>query len=188
LHSEERFGPMPMFSLSTTHHDSQIPLVPVCVGKRLGSARASDCLVELCEEVEKSHQDVVMTPGVYEVTLRQWPAEASKPIVAVRAKVKIAGKELEKPVQKDRQGVDFELKFQAGRSELWTYLYDDHDNAGGAYFTAVEALESKSNWRAGAGSSRGNVVELERSLCSRISGSAGRWEGSSIVRRDVGRL
>ena len=34
----------------------------------------------------------------------------------------------------------FEVELPAGKTELWTYLYDEAGKAGGAYFTEVEAL------------------------------------------------
>ncbi len=78
--------------------------------------------------------------GTYRLTLRQFPALAQKPVKAVRAKVKIAGIEQEREVTPDSTGVVFELQLPAGETELWTYLYDKNGQAGGAYFTDVEAL------------------------------------------------
>ncbi|MDQ8183582.1 arylsulfatase [Pelagicoccus sp. SDUM812005] len=82
----------------------------------------------------------VKSSGRYRITLRQWPAEANKPVVAVRAKVKVSGKEMELPVSPGSKGVVFELNLPSGPTELWTYLYDENGEAGGAYFTEVEAL------------------------------------------------
>jgi arylsulfatase A-like enzyme len=78
--------------------------------------------------------------GRYRITLRQWPAEANKPVIAVRAKVEIAGKVMEMPVKAGSKGVVFEMEIPAGETELVTYLYDKKGKAGGAYFTEVEAL------------------------------------------------
>ncbi len=78
--------------------------------------------------------------GTYRITLRQWPAEANKPVVAVRAKVEIAGQEKENAVEAGSKGVVFEIELPAGPTELVTYLYDEKGEAGGAYFTEVEAL------------------------------------------------
>lgn len=82
----------------------------------------------------------VKQPGRYRLTLRQFPEEAHKPVVAVRAKLKIAGQEKECPVVPGSHGVVFELDLPAGLTELWTYLYDEQGKAGGAYFTEVEAF------------------------------------------------
>ena len=60
--------------------------------------------------------------------------------MAVRAKVKIAGKEMESNVEDGSEKVVFELDLPAGETRLQTYLYDEKGDAGGAYFTEVEAL------------------------------------------------
>ena len=83
----------------------------------------------------------VRRTGRYRLTLRQFPAAADKPLVAVRARVKIAGKEQEAPVAPDSKGVVFELNLPAGETELWTWLYNEKNEAGGAYFTEVEFLD-----------------------------------------------
>ena len=79
--------------------------------------------------------------GCYRITLRQYPREADKPVVAVRAKVEIAGQEKECTVEPGSKGVVFEVDLPAGPTELVTYLYDDQGKAGGAYFTEVEWLK-----------------------------------------------
>lgn len=78
--------------------------------------------------------------GRYRLTLRQWPAVADKPVVAVRAKVRIAGQEMESEVKPNSKGVVFEMELPAGKTELLTWLFDKNGKAGGAYFTEVEAL------------------------------------------------
>jgi len=83
----------------------------------------------------------VKRPGRYRLTLRQWPEEADKPLVAVRAKVEIAGKVAESEVKSGSKGVVFEMDLPAGSTELVTYLYDKQGKAGGAYFTDVELVE-----------------------------------------------
>ena len=83
----------------------------------------------------------VQQAGRYRITLRQWPLEADRPIVAKRAKLEVAGVTVEADVEPDVRGVVFEVDLPAGDTELWTYLYDENDEAGGAYFTDVEALE-----------------------------------------------
>ena len=82
----------------------------------------------------------VKKAGRYRFTLRQWPAEANRPVIAVKAKIEIAGKEMEMPVEAGSKGVVFEMEIPAGESELVTYLYDEKGRAGGAYFTEVEGL------------------------------------------------
>jgi arylsulfatase A-like enzyme len=82
----------------------------------------------------------VKKAGRYRLTLRQWPAEAGKPVEAVRAKLRIAGQERESAVEPGTKGVVFELDLPAGKTELTTWLYDQSGAAGGAYFTEVMAL------------------------------------------------
>jgi uncharacterized protein YjbI with pentapeptide repeats len=82
----------------------------------------------------------VKRPGRYRFTLRQWPAEANKPVIAVGAKLRLAGREQEGPVTSGCKGVVIEMDLPAGPTELWTYLYDEAGKAGGAYFTEVERL------------------------------------------------
>ena len=82
----------------------------------------------------------VKQAGRYRITLRKYPKEADKPVVAERAKIEIAGMTKELPVQPDSKGVVFEVNLPAGPTKLVTYLYDAKGRAGGAYFTEVEAF------------------------------------------------
>ena len=82
----------------------------------------------------------VRKAGRYRLTLRQWPALADRPLVAVRAKVQIAGNERQAAVKPGSKQVVFELDLPAGKTELRTWLFDAKGNAGGAYFTEVESL------------------------------------------------
>ena len=82
----------------------------------------------------------VKKAGLYRLTLRQWPAAANKPVKALKAKVRIAGKEMEARVDPGSKGVVFEIELPVGKSELQTWLFDEQGRAGGAYFTEVEAL------------------------------------------------
>jgi hypothetical protein len=66
--------------------------------------------------------------------------EADKMVEGVRAKLQIAGRELEQAVEKGSKGVVFELDLLEGKTELRTWIYDQEGQAGGAYFTEVEAL------------------------------------------------
>ena len=82
----------------------------------------------------------VKQAGRYRFTLRQYPEQADKPVVAVRAEIDIAGMTCEKAVGPDSRGVVFEVDLPAGPTELVTRLFDAAGKAGGAYFTEVEAL------------------------------------------------
>ena len=82
----------------------------------------------------------VKKAGCYLITLRQFPEEADKPVVAVKAELDIAGKTLEQPVEPGSKGVVFETNLPAGPTQLVTRLFDENGKAGGAYFTEVEAL------------------------------------------------
>ena len=66
----------------------------------------------------------VKQSGTYRLTLRQMPVEADLPVKAVRAKVQIAGQEMESEVQAGSKGVVFEMELSAGETELLTWLYD----------------------------------------------------------------
>ena len=82
----------------------------------------------------------VRKPGRYRLTLRQWPAEANRPLKAVRARVRIAGKEKESQVDAGSKSVVFETDLPVGKTKLETWLFDENNKSGGAYFTEVEAL------------------------------------------------
>jgi hypothetical protein len=82
----------------------------------------------------------VKREGPYRFTLRQLPPEAEAAVVAVRARIEIAGQEQECPVEPGSKAVVFEMDLPVGKTDLVTYLYDDKGQAGGAYFTEVEAL------------------------------------------------
>jgi hypothetical protein len=85
------------------------------------------------------HVDVKKA-GLYRITLRQFPEEADKPLIAERAVLEIAGQTLESRVETGAKGVVFEVKLPAGKTQLITRLFDESGKAGGAYFTEVEAL------------------------------------------------
>jgi hypothetical protein len=82
----------------------------------------------------------VKKAGRYRISLRQFPPEADRAISAVRAKLRIAGKEMESDVKPSLKAVDFEIELPAGKTKLETWFYDEKDEAGGAYFTEVELL------------------------------------------------
>lgn len=82
----------------------------------------------------------VRQAGLYRITLRQFPKVADKPVVAVRAKIEIAGKTMQQLVEAGSKGVEFEIELPVGSMQLTTYLYNEKGRTGGAYFTEVEAL------------------------------------------------
>jgi len=82
----------------------------------------------------------VKQAGRYQITLRQLPVEADQLVKAVRAKVQIAGQTKESTVEPGSKGIIFEFDLPAGKTELLTWLYDQQDKAGGAYFTEVERM------------------------------------------------
>ncbi|MBU2950885.1 arylsulfatase [Tamlana agarivorans] len=82
----------------------------------------------------------VKKAGKYRLTLRQFPEEADKVVKAVRAKIEIAGLERESKVEFGSKGVVFEIELPKGKTQLTTYLYNEKEEVGGAYFTEVEEI------------------------------------------------
>ncbi|MDF7799254.1 arylsulfatase [Pontiellaceae bacterium B1224] len=83
----------------------------------------------------------VKKAGRYRFTLRQYPKLSDKTVEkTVRAKVEIAGLSKEVVVKPGSKGIVIEMDLPIGEAELVTYLYDEKGEAGGAYFTEVEAL------------------------------------------------
>ena len=82
----------------------------------------------------------ILESGKYRFTLRQWPKQADKSIVGVKAKIKIAGAEKEALIKDGSKEIDFTLSLPSGITELWTYIYNQQGQVGGAYFTEVEKL------------------------------------------------
>ncbi|MDA7881895.1 arylsulfatase [Akkermansiaceae bacterium] len=82
----------------------------------------------------------VKKSGRYRITLRQFPKEADRAVVAVKARIEIAGKSHDQAVTPGSKGVVFETELPAGPTELVTRLFDKEGKSGGAYFTEVEAL------------------------------------------------
>ena len=82
----------------------------------------------------------VLEAGKYRLTLRQWPKEADEIIVGVKARIKIAGVENEAVIKEGSKEIDFTLTLPSGITELWTYIYNQRKQVGGAYFTEVEKL------------------------------------------------
>ena len=83
----------------------------------------------------------VKQTGKYRFTLRQFPEVAKKTLRAVRAKIRIAGKEMSRPIPSGVNHVQFELSLRNGETTLETFLYTDNEQIGGAYFTEVEYLK-----------------------------------------------
>lgn len=82
----------------------------------------------------------VKRSGNYRLTLRQFPKEANRDLVAEKASLEIFGFNVEKRVTPGDKGVAFELTLPAGPTQLTTYLYDSEGLVGGAYFVDVEWL------------------------------------------------
>lgn len=82
----------------------------------------------------------VKRAGIYRLTLRQWPLESGKSLVAERAVLKIAGQEKARAVKPGSLGVEFDVNLPAGPTEILTYLYNQVGEVGGAYFVDVEWL------------------------------------------------
>ena len=84
----------------------------------------------------------VVKAGTYKFTLRQFPEVANKPLVALKAKLQIAGIEKEAPVKQGAKEATFTLELPAGKTTLTTWLTNDKGETGGAYFTEVELLNA----------------------------------------------
>ena len=78
--------------------------------------------------------------GRYRVSLCQWPFEAERAVVAETARVRFAGVEATKTVEKGAISVSFELEISDGDTTLETYFTDKAGETGGAYYTYVEYL------------------------------------------------
>ena len=84
----------------------------------------------------------VVKAGTYKFTLRQFPEVADKPLVAIKAKLRIAGIEKEAAVKQGAKEAIFTLELPAGKTTLTTWLTNDKGETGGAYFTEVELLNA----------------------------------------------
>ena len=81
----------------------------------------------------------VRKAGRYRITLRQYPKQANKLLVATQAKLEIADQTLQQSIEPDSKGVVFEVDLPSGPTELVTHLIDENGKSGGAYFAEVEA-------------------------------------------------
>ena len=82
----------------------------------------------------------ILETGKYRFTLRQFPTEADEIIAGVKARIKIAGVEKEALIKDGSKEVNFTLTLPSGITELWTYIYNQQGQVGGAYFTEVKKL------------------------------------------------
>ena len=60
--------------------------------------------------------------------------------MCIRDRIQIAGVEKEALIKDGSKEIDFTLSLPSGITELWTYIYNQHGQVGGAYFTEVEKL------------------------------------------------
>ena len=88
--------------------------------------------------------------GTYEFELRRWPKEADAPIneaiaggkaiTATEARLKVADKDLTRPVPSDAHCVTFQVELEAGSTRLQTWLTDDNGTSRGAYYVYAKRL------------------------------------------------
>jgi arylsulfatase A-like enzyme len=83
----------------------------------------------------------VARPGKYAITLRQQPAMAKFPIQAQTARLTIGAIDATQPVPPGATWVTFEVRLQAGRTRLQTWLNAANGVSRGAYFVEVRHLE-----------------------------------------------
>ena len=80
--------------------------------------------------------------GKYEITLRQQPVEASFPIKATNARLKIGDLEAAKPVPGGATGVSFTVDLKPGETRLQTWLADATGDLHGAFYVDVKHLDA----------------------------------------------
>lgn len=83
----------------------------------------------------------VARAGKYEITLRQQPAEASFPIQATTAKLKLGDIEQSKPVPDGATGVTFQVELKPGKTRLQTWLTEKGGDERGAYYVEVRWMQ-----------------------------------------------
>jgi len=107
----------------------------------------------------------IKTTGEYTVELRRWPKETDraitadleaganvpgvkafrahpgKPFAAVKAHLKLGGKELTLPVNPNAISVTFRLKLHPGRDKLWAKFTDAEGTPMGAFYAYVAKLQ-----------------------------------------------
>ncbi len=85
-----------------------------------------------------SHWEIdVAKAGNYRITLMERPTEADFPINATRATLRVGGKTLSKIIEKGATEVSFDVKLNAGRSQLQSTIVDDSGKERGAYYARV---------------------------------------------------
>jgi arylsulfatase A-like enzyme len=83
----------------------------------------------------------VARPGRYEITLRQQPASAKFPIQAETARLTVAKIDVSRPVPPGAVRVAFEVRLDAGKTRLQTWLTEKNGTSRGSYFVEVKRLE-----------------------------------------------
>jgi arylsulfatase A-like enzyme len=88
--------------------------------------------------------------GVYEFDLRRWPAEVDaaindviadgKAIDATKARLKVADKDLSRPIPADAHYVRFQVELKACKTRLQTWFSDDNGTSRGAYYVYAKRL------------------------------------------------
>jgi len=92
----------------------------------------------------------IQRDGRYEFELRRWPKEADAPIneaiaggkaiTATKARLKVAGEDLNLPVAQDAHCVTFQVELKAGSTRLQTWFTDDNGTSRGAYYVYAKRL------------------------------------------------
>jgi arylsulfatase A-like enzyme len=82
----------------------------------------------------------VRKTGMYELTLRQRPAEANYSVEAATARVEIAGMVQTKPVSAGATSVMFRQQLPEGSTRLQTWLTNSDGRTRGAFYVTVERL------------------------------------------------
>jgi arylsulfatase A-like enzyme len=83
----------------------------------------------------------VVTPGKYEVTLREQPAVAKFPIEGTTARLKVGDTELTKPISANATEIVFPIELKAGKTRLQTWFADKDGDLRGAFFVEVKRLK-----------------------------------------------
>ena len=88
--------------------------------------------------------------GTYEFELRRWPAEVDaaindaiadgKAIAATSARLKVAEKDMTRPIPDDAHYVRFQVELKAGKTRLQTWFTDDKGTSRGAYYVYAKQL------------------------------------------------
>ncbi len=80
----------------------------------------------------------VARPGTYAITLRQQPAVAKFPIEAESARLTIGKLDVRQSVPAGATSVTFEVRLEAGKTRLQTWLTQKSGKSKGAYFVEVK--------------------------------------------------